>query len=146
MKEKIVFPAIAIENPYTLGEISDFVRLSKVFKTKLYLITEDIKSKKAIKEFLKENSFDKANVEIIKDIKEIKETLIGFSMWGKNTLQDITKINKKKLCFIFGNEKRGLKHKTMENCKLIIKIGNASEPLRATQANAFAFGFLYNFL
>jgi tRNA(Leu) C34 or U34 (ribose-2'-O)-methylase TrmL len=143
--ENIKYPDLAIETPYTLGEISDFVRLSKTFKIKVYIITQnDPKCQEAINKFLETNSFDKGNIKIIKSITEIKNNyyLIGFSMWGKNTLKELNNNENNKL-LLFGNEKRGLLKSTMDNCKKIIKIGNSSEPLRATQAATFALGHIY---
>ena len=141
------YPDLAIESPYTFGEIADFVRLSKVFKVKVYLATnKDKDSEKAINEFKKTNSFDKGNVEVIDYISKLKEQyeFIGFSMWGKNTIQDILKINNKNKLLILGNERRGLRKSTMDMCSSLIKIEKASEPLRATQVASFAFGYIYS--
>lgn len=142
------YPDLAIESPYTLGEISDFVRLSKTFKMKVFIITnKDNECEDAIRKFLETNSFDKGNIRVIKSFEEIDNnyTLLGFSMWGKIGVQEIlrTSINKPKL-LIFGNERRGLLKKTMDKCSKVIKIGNnSSEPLRATQAATFALGYIF---
>jgi len=141
------YPDLAIESPYTFGEIADFVRLSKIFKIKVYIATnKDKDSEEAIKEFKKTNSFDKGNVEIIDYISKLKDKyeFIGFSMWGKNTVQDILKSDSKNKLLIFGNERRGLRKSTMDMCTSLIKIAKSSEPLRATQAASFALGFIYS--
>lgn len=139
-------PDLAIESPYTLGEIGDFLRLSKTFNIKVYILTlNDSDSLENIKRFLKDNNFSKANISIIKDIDIIKNQydIYSFSMWGKDSLLTINeKTNKKKL-LLFGNEKRGLLKSTMEKSKKIIKIGSSSEPLRATQAASFALGYIF---
>lgn len=142
------YPDLVLECPFTLGEISDFVRMSKTFKSTVYLITLKNKfSKLAINNFLKENSFHKANIKVISHISDIKKNydeIIGFSMWGKNTLSDLNKVVYKKSLFVYGNEKKGLQKETMDICSKMIKIGNSSEPLRATQAAAYAFGYLFS--
>ncbi|MDD4662266.1 MAG: TrmH family RNA methyltransferase [Candidatus ainarchaeum sp.] len=143
------FPDLAIESPYTLGEISDFVRLSKTFKMKVFIITnKDNECEETIRKFLETNSFNKGNIKVIKAFEEIENdyTFLGFSMWGKVSVQEImqTSMGKPKL-LIFGNEKRGLLKKTMDKCSKIIKIEtSSSEPLRATQAATFALGYIFS--
>jgi len=144
-----IYPDLLIESPKTIGEISDFVRLSKTFKTKIFISTlNDPDCARAIAEFKKSNTFDKADIEIIQFSDDLKKdyTLVGFSLWGRQTVIDLKRIDQKskKLLFLFGNEKRGLKKSTMDMCDLVIKIGeNSSEPLRATQAAAYALGYLF---
>ncbi len=143
--EKNNFPDLAIESPYTLGEIGDFLRFSKTFKVKVYILTlNDKDSLENIQKFLKENNFDKGKVTIVKDIDVIKNNyeVIGFSMWGKDSLESL-KINKKTL-LIFGNERRGLLKSTMDKCSKVIKIGSSSEALRACQAASFTLGYLFS--
>jgi tRNA(Leu) C34 or U34 (ribose-2'-O)-methylase TrmL len=114
---------------------------------KAYILTlNNPDSLEAVKNFLKENSFDKGKITIIKDIDIIKNNyeIIGFSMWGKDTLESLTKVSNKKKLLIFGNEKRGLLKSTMESCFKVIKIGSSSEPLRATQAASFALGYIFS--
>jgi len=143
-----IYPDLLIESPKTIGEISDFVRLSKTFKLKIFISTlNDPDCARAIAEFKKSNSFDKADIEIIQFSDDLKKdyALVGFSLWGRQTINDLKTIDQKnkKLLFLFGNEKRGLKKSTMDMCNLVIKIGeNSSEPLRATQAAAYALGYL----
>jgi len=136
---------LAIESPKTVGEISDFVRTSKVLGNKVYIITlNDRVCLQAIDAFKRENIFDKANVEIIDSVDALKDkyTLVSFSLWGKDSLSDL-KPNQDYI-FLFGNEERGLLKSTMDKSKLVIKIGNkSSEPLRATQAALFVLGYLF---
>lgn len=138
---------LAIESPKTVGEISDFVRTSKVLGNKVYIITlNDRVCLQAIDAFKRENIFDKANVEIIDSVDKIKDkyTLVSFSLWGKNTLSNLKQNSNENYLFLFGNEERGLLKSTMDKSKFVIKIGNkSSEPLRATQAALFALGYLY---
>jgi hypothetical protein len=138
------YPDIAIESPFTFGEIADFVRLSKIFKIKVYIATnKDKDCIEAISNFKRDSSFDKGNIEVIDYIFELKEKyeFIGFSMWGNKSIQEIINSKRNKL-LIFGNERRGLMKSTMDSCTSLIKIANASEPLRSTQAAAFAFGYI----
>lgn len=144
-----IHPDLLIESPKTIGEISDFVRLSKTFKMKVYISTlNDPDCARAISEFKNLNTFEKADVEIIQFSDDLKKEylLVGFSLWGKDKVSSLSNLNigSKRLLFIFGNEKRGLKKSTMDMCDRVIKIGeNSSEPLRATQAAAFALGYLF---
>ena len=148
-----IYPDLLIESPKTIGEISDFVRLSKTFKMKVFISTlNDPDCARAISEFKSLNSFEKADVEIIQFSDDLKKdyVLVGFSLWGKDKVSSLYSLNSgtknKKLLFLFGNEKRGLKKSTMDICDKVIKIGDASsEPLRATQAAAFALGYLSYF-
>jgi len=146
--QKSTYPDLLIESPKTIGEISDFVRLSKTFKIKVYISTlNDPDCIKAISEFKSFNSFNKANIEIINFSDALRQNyvFIGFSMWGVDNISSVSSLAKgdKKLLLLFGNEKRGLKKNTMDMCEKVIKIGNnSSEPLRATQAAAFALGYL----
>jgi len=144
-----LYPDLLIESPKTIGEISDFVRLSKTFKMKVFISTlNDPDCTRAIAEFKNLSSFEKANVEIIQFSDDLKKeyTLVGFSLWGKDNLSSLNnlKTDSKKLLFLFGNEKRGLKKNTMDMCDKVVKIGeNSSEPLRATQAAAFGLGYIF---
>lgn len=147
VKKEISYPDIGIESPFTLGEVGDFLRLSKTFKTKVYIFTlNDPDSINNIQNFLKENSFDKGNITILKDLESFRNEyeVIGFSMWGKDSLDSLVKNKEKKKLLLFGNERRGLLKKTMDDCNKIIKIGSSSEPLRATQAAAFALGYIFS--
>ncbi len=147
VKKEVVYPDIGIESPFTLGEVGDFLRLSKTFKTKVFIFTlNDPDCLNNIQNFLKENNFDKGNITIVKDIESFRNEyeIIGFSMWGKDPLETIIKNKEKKKLLLFGNERRGLLKKTMDQCNKIIKIGSSSEPLRATQAASFALGYIFS--
>lgn len=146
-KKEINFPDLAIESPFTLGEIGDFLRLSKTFNVKVYIFTlNDKDCLLNIENFLKENSFNKGNVTIVKDLESFRNDyeLVGFSLWGKDSLDSLVENNNKKKLMIFGNERRGLLKATMDKCSKIIKIGSSSEPLRATQAASFALGYIFS--
>jgi len=147
IEKKINYPDLAIESPFTLGEIGDFLRFTKTFKMKIYILTlNDKDSLQNVSNFLKDNSFDKGNVTVVKDINAIKANynIIGFSMWGKDPISSLVEKNNKKTLLIFGNERRGLLKSTMEECSKVIKIGSSSEPLRATQAASFALGYIFS--
>lgn len=147
-EKQIEYPDIAIESPFTLGEVGDFLRLSKTFKMRVYIFTlNDPDCLLNIQNFLKENSFDKGNITVVKDIDSFRNDyeIIGFSMWGKDGIESLTTKSDKKKLLLFGNERRGLLKASMDKCNKIIKIGaSSSEPLRATQAAAFALGYIFS--
>ena len=80
-----------------------------------------------------------------------KNQTFGFSLWGTSPITElITKIkgiktqipSKNMINFIFGNEETGLPLKIRDQIS-IYRIGTqASEPLRASQAAAYALGTL----
>jgi tRNA(Leu) C34 or U34 (ribose-2'-O)-methylase TrmL len=147
IEKAVEYPDLAIESPFTLGEIGDFLRFTKTFKMKIYILTlNDRDCLESVSNFLKENSFSKGNVTVVKDIDAIKANynVIGFSMWGKNPISSLVENNNKKILLIFGNERRGLLKSTMEICSKVIKVGSSSEPLRATQAASFALGYIFS--
>lgn len=140
-----------VSNPH---EIADFMRLSLIFNAPLFLIRD---SKNAVKraydqskKLSKAEKSNKIQVHLINSITELNnKTLIGFSLWGKQTDKDIVslrpKLKNKNLAIIFGNEFRGLKSKTIKECEYVFHLGpKSSEPFKANQAAAYFLALLNN--
>jgi serine/threonine protein kinase len=143
LKEREI--AILLENSKNSQEIADFLRLGVALKCKVYFksnvdLTKEINNAKKL---FKSN---KSKYNIISNLNEIKDYyLIGFSLWGKESEKSLLEINQKKIMLLFGNENRGLLKETLDACNKTIYLGpKSSEPLRANQAAAYAYGILIN--
>ncbi len=135
--------SILLENSNNVQEIADFLRLGVALNCDVFFKNENNIDKEitSAKKLFKSN---KIKYKIIKNLNEIKDYyLIGFSLWGQNNEKTLLKINNNKIMLLFGNENRGLLKETLDNCNITIYLGpKSSEPLRANQAAAYAFGIL----
>ncbi|NHJ02428.1 MAG: hypothetical protein EAX86_09860 [Candidatus Heimdallarchaeota archaeon] len=151
-------PILVLFSPFTLQEIADFFRLGLVFNTTILFSDENHRVKNLVDQVEKTyfKGISKVNYRIIPSIedhieKEL-ENCFGFSLWGNKTTEELEKdyfLRKKalktnqNLYFIFGNEETGLPLSIREKIP-IFRIGNkSSEPLRASQAAAFALGTIF---
>ncbi len=135
--------ALLLENTSNANEIADFLRLGVALQCNIFFKT----NKDMTKEILDAQKLFKSNkikYKIISDLKEIKDYyLIGFSLWGKENEKSLLTINENKIMLLFGNENRGLLKETMDACNKTVYLGpKSSEPLRANQAAAYAYGIL----
>lgn len=152
---------LVLYSPFTKQEISDFCRLSMVFKTKIIFTNENKLVPSLIEKTSKSlfKGIDKISYQIIPSLNEycnnvkISENLIGFSLWAhkhakdlKEYVDNLNENNKQNFSFIFGNEETGLPYDT-HLLVTMFKLGFwSSEPLRATQAAAYALGLLDNII
>lgn len=136
--------SLLIENTNNSKEIADFLRLGVALKCNIFFKTNKSIDKELAdaKKIFKSN---KANYKIISNLNEIKDYyLIGFSLWGKESEKALLNIGEKKIMLLFGNEHRGLLKETLDACNKTIYLGSkSSEPLRANQAAAYAYGILH---
>lgn len=158
--EKTLFsfsPQMILYSPYTVQEVADFFGLSLVFNIPIILTNENGRVEKLIEKVKTSyyKGIDKIEYRITSSlanyIMKSKEPTFGFSLWGTSPITElITKINSVKLQipsksvinFVFGNEETGLPL-NIRNQISMYRIGTqASEPLRASQAAAYALGTL----
>jgi len=152
---QIPTPKLVLYSPYTVQEVADFFRLALTFKTQIILTNENNKVEEIIQEV--EETYFKGITKISFEITDSLESLMkkkssskyfGFSLWGNSPIADLNKHFRSKkrsseeVLFLFGNEETGLPL-WVRNKIPIFHIGQkASEPLRASQAAAYAFGMI----
>ncbi len=148
-------PILVLYSPFTVQEISDFFRLSLTFKTQVILTNENNEAEKLIEKTKKSlfKGIDKIKFSIIESLSELMKQrkngiFIGFSLWGASSIIDLpkelslrSKITKQ-IFLVFGNEEQGLPMFIRDLIPMFHIGTHASEPLRASQAAAFAFGIL----
>ncbi|MHA1976889.1 MAG: TrmH family RNA methyltransferase [Candidatus Hodarchaeales archaeon] len=148
-------PTLILYSPYTIQEIADFFRLALTFNTPVLLTDENNLVKKVVEQV--ESTYfkgiSKVTFEIVASLNSLlqeneENSFYGFSLWGSHPISELPEMtashgeNTEKIFFVFGNEENGL---PLEVRKLIpmFHIGDkASEPLRASQAAAYALGIL----
>lgn len=135
--------ALLLENSVNSNEIADFLRLGVALGCKIIFKT-NIDLTKAINDAKKIFKSNKINYTTISDLKEINDYyLIGFSLWGKENEKSLLDVKENKIMLLFGNENRGLLKETLDSCNKTVYLGpKSSEPLRANQAAAYAYGIL----
>ncbi len=155
IERKSASPTLILYSPYTVQEIADFFRLALTFKTQILLTDENNIVKKVVEQV--ESTFfkgiSKVSYKIVPALSQIleeneKKHFFGFSLWGSHPISKLPEIVKfhmeelGNLFFIFGNEEKGLPLEVRKEIPMF-HIGNkASEPLRASQAAAYALGIL----
>lgn len=137
--------SLLLENTTNSQEIADFLRLGVALRCKIYFKT-NIDITKEIEKAKKLFKSNKIKYTIISDLRDIKDYyLVGFSLWGKESEKALLNINSEKIMLLFGNENRGLLKETLDCCNKTVYLGpKSSEPLRANQAAAYAYGILNN--
>lgn len=136
---------VMLEEPRSVIEISDFLRICWIFKIPLIIISKNDKKFQYIlnkaKKMTKGIPYEKFNLKISSEIPKnfIK---IGFSIHAKLNEKDLIEIlNKEKIALIFGDEKFGLPQKTREQCDYMIKLtSETKKPLRASHALSYIIG------
>ncbi len=134
---------LVLEHPTTWHEAADFIRLGIAFHVSIRIVTEgDRMSEQAVndaKDVVK--GWRKANLVVSEGLGDM-DNAVGFSLWGTKTEEDLKKI-KAPVTFLFGNEVKGLRLSTKNKCKAVVRLGpESSEPLRASQAAAYALGLI----
>ncbi len=140
---------IALENPESIEEISDFLRLSYIFKLKLIFLTNNNITSliEKAKEATKGIDYSEFKFEISKELpKNIKK--IGFtkhSSQNEKDLQQFFKSNKDKFILVFGNEKYGLSQELRDSLDSSFHLTpEEKKPLRASHALSYILGFYTN--
>ncbi len=143
--KEIIF--ILVE-PKTKNEVADFMRLTEIFKTKLVLIDSTNHSKQLIKEASERIKSIKSKKILVKINNSFEKTIkgyytIGFSLWGKQTEQELINLKHEKIALVFGNEKKGLPLHVRQKLETIIRLGpKTSQPMRSSQALAYALALI----
>jgi len=148
-------PILVLYSPYTVQEVSDFFRLALTFKTQIILTNENNKVEDIIQEV--EKTYFKGITKVSFEITDSLESLMkkmstskffGFSLWGNSPIADLNnkylakKRSPEDFLFLFGNEETGLPLWVRDKIPIFHIGQKASEPLRASQAAAYAFGIM----
>jgi len=144
-EEKRLGLVLVLESPKTPHEIADFLRLSVVFNTPLRIsIENDVRTVHALqdaKAIVK--GHEKTEVTTYRTTLDAIQgrKAAAFSMWGDSDEKWLKTSGVDTL--VFGNEERGLKLSTQKACVGVVHLGpHSSEPMRSTQAAAYALGVL----
>lgn len=137
---------IVLENPGSVIEISDFLRICWIFRLPLIIITQNNNQFQYLlnkaKKMTKGIPYEKFNLLISNELPKdcIK---VGFSIKAKRNEKDLLKIlQNKKLALIFGDEKFGLSQKVRDECNYLIRLTpETKKPLRASHALSYVLGF-----
>lgn len=145
---------LVLFSPFTTQEIADFFRLALVFNLKVFLTNENKKVHELVEETSKTlfKGISKIEYEIIPSLRklldqETNNNYLGFSLWASQNERDFLKNLKgnrtsSKWSFIFGNEDRGLPLEAQKRIQIYRLGTTGSEPLRSSQAAAYALGLL----
>ena len=138
-------PIIVLESPKTPHEIADFLRLAIVFNTELRISIEgDVRTLHALQEAKKiVKGHEKTKVITYQHtVDAIRgKNAVALSLWGDKGEEFLRKETIDAI--VVGNEERGLKLATQKDCKAVVHLGpKSSEPMRASQAAAYAFGVI----
>jgi tRNA(Leu) C34 or U34 (ribose-2'-O)-methylase TrmL len=136
---------LVLEHPTTWHEAADFIRLGIALGVEVRFVTlGDRLSMNAIDEAKQvARGWRKARITVVESVDEaLGQQNIGFSLWGTAD-ESALKSLKPPLVFLFGNEEKGLSLETKRKCSQVIRLGpKSSEPLRSSQAAAYALGAL----
>ena len=135
---------VVLENPGSVIEISDFLRICYIFKIPLYFLNTDSgfnflleKAKKMTKGI----PYEEFKINIVKEIPKdyIK---VGFSIKASENEKDLKKIfENKKIALVFGDEKFGLKQETRDKMNYNVRLTpETKKPLRASHALSYVIG------
>lgn len=154
--------SLVLCSPFTTQEIADFFRLALVFEIKIILTNENKLVPKLVGD-TKETLFkgiDKISYQIVSSLSSMLESrrdnnkFLGFSLWAQaasedyfKTIKELFKENNElkkseDIMLIFGNEERGLKFEIQDKIPMFRFGGSVSEPLRSSQAAAYALAIL----
>ncbi len=152
---QILIPKLVLFSPHTIQEVADFFRLALTFNTQIIITNENNKAEEIIQNVEKTyfKGINKISFEITSSLdslmdKKSDSKFYGFSLWGKTPITNlITEIRRETndhedILFLFGNEETGLPLWIREKIDIFHIGKKASEPLRASQAAAYAFGMM----
>lgn len=133
--------------PGSVIEISDFLRLSYVFKIPLVILSEksskfDFNLNKA-KKMTKGIHYQDFPLRVTQSLPE-GFFLLGFSKLASKEEKDLAFVLKKrqKIAFVFGDEKFGLSDYIRGKMDITVRLGDEDKkPLRASQALSYVLGF-----
>jgi tRNA(Leu) C34 or U34 (ribose-2'-O)-methylase TrmL len=148
-------PILVLFSPHTIQEVADFFRLALTFNTQVIITDENSKAEEIIQDVEKTyfKGIDKINFEIESSLDSLMDkksdcTFYGFSLWGKSPSTELNAEIKRNIhshediLFLFGNEETGLPLWVRDKISIFHIGKKASEPLRASQAAAYAFGMM----
>ena len=135
---------VILENPGSVIEISDFLRICHIFKIPLYFLNTDSKFNfllEKAKKMTKGIAYDNFKINIIKEIPK-DFVKVGFSIKASKNEKDLVKIfENKKIALVFGDEKFGLKQETRDKMNFNIRLTpEIKKPLRASHALSYVLG------
>ncbi|MHA1236209.1 MAG: TrmH family RNA methyltransferase [Candidatus Hodarchaeales archaeon] len=152
---QIPTPILVLYSPHTVQEVADFFRLALTFNTQVILTDENDQVESIVQEVEKTyfKGISKISFEITDSLeslmkKKVSTKVFGFSLWGNSPIADLSKkiLGKKRspgeILFLFGNEETGLPLWIRDEIPIFHIGQKASEPLRASQAAAYAFGMI----
>jgi hypothetical protein len=148
-------PTLILYSPFTIQEVADFFRLALTFNARV-LFTNENKMVKRVIGLVEESYFkgiSKVEYEIVPTLDSLlenkeKSLFYGFSLWGSDPITSLReKIESsgrkiEEFFFIFGNEEKGIPLNVRKIISTFYIGVRASEPLRASQAAAYALGML----
>ncbi len=143
----VAYPfVVAIEEPRTLDELTDLIRVCWIFQLPLYIITKEIDEKQKLflkaKEIVKGIDLEKFSY-FVQEKLPVGFTVVGFSRHAATNEYRLKSVfsAEKKVCFLFGNETYGLSQTLRDKTDLLVKLGPASKkPFTASQALSYVLG------
>lgn len=136
---------VVLEEPGSVIEISDFLRICWIFKLPLAIVAKNGKGFQYLlnkaKKMTKGIPYERFDLKIISEVPK-NYVKIGFSIHAKSNEKELVKLLKKeKIALIFGDEKFGLTQKTRDNCDYLVKLTPENrKPLRASHALSYVLG------
>ncbi|MBI5391546.1 hypothetical protein HZB00_00940 [Candidatus Woesearchaeota archaeon] len=136
--------AVIIEEPRTVEEVADLLRVCWIFQLPLYIVTTSIDEKKKLflkaKELVKGIDLEQFTYFIQRNLPP-GFTVVGFSKHAQKSEKELLPLFNQKLAFLFGNETYGLSQELRDQATVLIKLGPASKkPFTASQALSYVLG------
>jgi hypothetical protein len=138
--------AVVIENPSLVDEVSDFLRLCRIFNVPLYVVTQNQafgRILKKAKEITKGIDFETLTVTVSQEFPK-GYMLVGFSKLARKNEIDLKKFlasEKQKIALVFGDDKFGLTQGARDKMQQMFRLTpDLKKPLRASHALSYVLG------
>ncbi len=138
--------AVVIENPTLVDEVSDFLRLCRIFCVPLFVVTQNKEFGKILakaQEVTKGIDFETLKVTVAETFPK-DYVLVGFSKLSQRNEADLKKFlisTKQKIALVFGDDKFGLTQRARDKMQVMFRLTpDIKKPLRASHALSFVLG------
>jgi tRNA(Leu) C34 or U34 (ribose-2'-O)-methylase TrmL len=138
--------AAVLENPSTVVEVSDFLRLCRIFRIPLYIVTRNREFNRLLlkaKQETKGIDFEKMKIQVSEKMPE-GYFLAGFSKLAKKNEADLKKFlseKNQKIALVFGSETFGLTQHARDRMQVMFRLTpETKKPMRASHALGYVLG------
>ena len=139
---------VVLENPSLKEEVADFLRVCWIFKLPLIIVTKEKDFARLLEKAKEETKgiiYNEFKLKVVNSFKE-EGILVGFSKRAVKNEKELKtflkKEEKKKIFFVFGDDKFGLTQEMRDRLNISLRLTpEAKKPLRASHALSYVLGF-----